>query len=370
MIDTTFRDGPPPTVMIIEDTVMHIEILQEILHREGYRVVVFRDGPSALATAEKSQPDIVLLDVMMPGMDGIEVCRRMKEDPVLRDVPVIFLSVLNDHETRLEGFEAGAVDYIGKPFDSHEVLARVNAHVELRAKERELSAAYRMLKEQEQLRDSLVHMTIHDLRSPLAVLKSTLRFLRTENLSPDGTEAIDQSDDAVRNMMEMVSLVLDVNRLESGTLQPRLGSADINTQLQMEVGRMRGVAGSRILSLAPLAVRRPVICDERLIGRVLQNLVSNAIRHTSPETGEITVSVEETDQEVTVRVRDNGSGIPKEFHEIIFDKYRQVEAKEHTSGLGLAFCKLVIDAHHGSIGVESEPGRGSSFWFTLPVGDV
>jgi signal transduction histidine kinase len=359
-----------PTIMVVDDVPANVRLLGGILRAQGYQVRECLSGPAALEAAAERPPDLILLDIMMPEMNGYVVCERLKADERLAAIPVIFLSSLSDTPEKVQAFGAGGVDYITKPFQIDEVQARVETHlkirrlqVELETKNGVLSETNERLSELEALRDSLVHMVVHDLRNPLtaiAMFASLLETTEQERLSEKG-----------RGYVGLISKSTDfLIKMESGRMQLNLAACDLGAIAREIVSRLEALKGERQISLAlpeqPLLVRG----DAQLLSRLVQNLVGNALKFVPATTGRIDVTLEPQGGRVRCTVRDNGPGIPPEHQEKVFDKFWQGTARQHgysySSGLGLTFCKMVVVAHGGRIGVESEVGAGSAFWFELP----
>ncbi len=358
-----------PTIMVVDDTPANLRLLGEMLRSQGYRVVAFPQGALALKAAEKTPPDLILMDIKMPDMDGFEVCRRLKESDALKDIPVIFVSSLSDIVSKVEGFRAGGVDYVSKPFQFEEVVARVETHLLLRRQRKEIEAAYAKLREMEASRDALVHMVVHDMRSPLTVVIFNLASATEMQLPPDAAAAIADSLLASQTLVEMVDSMLDVSKMEAAQLVLSLSPVDLRQLAKNQVERLEALKGQRTVTLCLPEQMQTVMCDEHLVGRVLQNLLFNALKFTNILQGAIAVTVSSSAECVRVEVADNGRGIPEEHRAKVFDKFYQVASRGrghmHSSGLGLTFCKLAVEAHGGRIGVESAVGQGSRFWFEL-----
>ncbi len=358
-----------PKIMIVDDTPANLQLLQALLLKQGYRVQAFPRGRLALAAAAQVPPDLILLDIAMPEMDGFEICSHLKSDPRLAAIPVIFLTAHHETIDKVRAFGCGGVDYITKPFEIAEVQARVETHLALRRQQKELQANYERLQELERLRDNLTHLIVHDLRSPLGVMLMSLELLKTRatNLSERDLGLVDKALRSSATLLDMVNQLLDVNRLESGQMPLNKAENDLAKIAQSVIDGMAPAFAERRVVLTakePLAA----LCDEGIIRRVFENLLGNALRYT-PSRGEISVSVVRDGTEVRVVVADQGPGIPAEYHGRIFEKFVQVEGEQRGkgSGLGLTFCKLAVETHGGRIGVESEVGKGSQFWFTLPL---
>lgn len=360
---------PAANLLIVDDSPANLQLLGGMLRQHGYKVRPVPNGELALQAARNEPPDLILLDITMPGMSGYEVCERLKADPALKPIPVIFISALDDVIDKVKAFAVGGIDYVAKPFQFAEVEARVKTHLTLRRQERLLEQNLAELKELERLRDSLVHMVVHDMRSPIAAIRMSLDLLGSDSPQDAASTAkmLMIAQRAADSLNEMATQLLDISRLEAGQMPINKVRLDLSKTLAATVDSMTATAGSRHLLLDT-----PAICclpyDQDLIGRVLTNLLTNAIKFT-PQGGEIQLGLKLQEGVARVTVADNGHGIAPEHHHRIFEKFGQTDVKHKRigTGLGLAFCRLAVEAHGGQIGVESDVGRGSTFWFTLPA---
>ena len=366
------QDAPPvASVLVVDDTIENLRLLSNLLGEQGYEVRAVTSGRQALQAVEHDPPDLILLDINMPEMNGYEVCRHLRATDRSKDVPVIFLTALTDTADKVRAFEAGGVDYVTKPFQFDEVLARVKTHVALKRAQTDLAASYARLRALEQLRDDLVTMVIHDMRSPLTALLINLRLLRrsADTLSADDRETLQSALAEAESLSRMANEVLDVSRLEECRMPIERAVWDL-TQMAREVRAMLGTIDLERQIDIDSAGAVEVTCDGALVRRVMENLVSNGIRHT-PAGSRMRISIESRDGRVRVEVHDQGRGVPPEAREKIFEKFGTLEARHessyHSAGLGLAFCKLAIGAHGGTIGVDPGVPAGSTFWFELPV---
>lgn len=368
---TVTMDQYVPNILLVDDTPANLQLLRGMLRQQGYKLRPAPSGKLALRAARTLPPDLILLDIRMPEMDGYEVCERLKADPALKEIPVIFLSALSETTDKVKAFAAGGVDYITKPFQLDEVLARVETHLELRRQRRQLEESYESLRRLESLRDSLIHMVVHDLRSPLMVVGDFLALLEkceSQNLSSNGSRFILQARRAVDELVDMVNSMLDVSRMEAGELKLNRSRCQLDLLVREVAGGFDpcGDAAEIVLEAPEQPVK--VLADPALLSRVIRNLLGNALRFVSGR-GSVRAAVSISGREARVAITDNGPGIPTEYHERIFEKFGQVE--DHRAGtgtgLGLTFCKFAIELHGGCIGVESEVGKGSTFWFTLPL---
>jgi signal transduction histidine kinase len=360
-------------VLVVDDDMLNRQLLRDMLEHQGYEVAEAQDGEAGLACIPSTQPNLILLDVMMPGMDGFEVCRRLKRDANTAPIPVIMITSLSDRTSRLQGIESGASDFLTRPIDRVDVSLRVRNALEVKRLYDQAQESLTRLKDAETLRDNLVHLIVHDLRTPLQAIVMGLDLIETEvaGFSATADGDLRSSRAAAYRMNEMIAAILDVNRLEAGQMPVRRAACD-----------MKAIIASVLLMLGPalgkirLTTRVPdhpvpLICDPDLVERVIGNLVSNAVRFM-PKGGDLTLAAVVAVGSVKVSVIDTGPGIATEYHQEIFEKFGQVEMRAErrssSTGLGLAFCRLAVEAHGGRIGVESEPGRGSTFWFALPTG--
>lgn len=357
------------SVLAVDDRPENLMVLVEGLIARGLEVRVAPSGEFALSAVAARLPDVILLDVTMPGMDGYEVCRRLKAEPRTREIPVIFVSALNDVADKVRGFEAGGVDFVTKPFQLEEVEARVRTHLELRRARSELAASYAKLEELERLRDELTRLIVHDMRSPLSALLGSLQLLRQSLAAAARAEDLEDVDLALRGgarLLRMVNDLIDLSRLESAAFPVERTRCDLKAVAGAAASEVLGLARDRAVTVDGPAI--PGEWDEQLIRRVIENMLANAFKF-SPRDRPVHVTVSD-DGEPTVRVRDEGPGVPPALLDRVFDKFVSADAgtggRTRSAGIGLYFCKLAVEAHGGRIGVESEPGRGSTFWFTLP----
>jgi len=366
--------GPPPTgcVLIVDDEAANRILLKDWLSPYGHQVITASNGLEALQTAETESPDAILLDVKMPGMNGFEVCEKLKSNPLTAMIPVLLLTSLHDREDRLRGMRAGANDFLFKPVDLPDLLLRVRNAVRLRQMHTEVQAKLEEITRQEYLKESLLHMIVHDLRTPLAAMDGFLQLLRMnlgEKLGDRSAYCLRQSLQASHRLALQIDLLLDIHRLEAGQMPVQAVPHDLAQVVDNAVSPLQPLIGERFLHLDCPPVPLTAIGDPGLLGRVVSNLVGNAIAFTSPNEGSISVRVMPRAGRARVEVADNGPGIELANQQAIFDKFFQAseESNSRSSGLGLTFCKLALDAQHGSIGVVSAPGAGSQFWFEVPA---
>jgi signal transduction histidine kinase len=366
-------DSVQCTIMIVDDEPDNLNVLEASLARAGYRVVLFPRGEMAVVAAQAEPPDLVLLDVCMPEMDGYEVCRRFKADAALGRIPVIFISALSASEDIARGFECGGVDYIPKPFREPEVLARVRTHIAMDRAYARLAEQHAQLRKLESQRDTLVHMLVHDMRNPLTVVMGHLEMIEiygAEQLGVDSLGSLRAARRSAEELTRMVSAVVDVSRMESEGIPLQREAVPARDLFEAAMARALGPAGRGLVSQRIADACPAVLCDADLSTRIVANLLDNALKY-APDSIEIELGAEPDPGGVRLWVRDTGRGIPAEYHQHIFEKFGVAEHPEGqrppSSGLGLAFCKMAVTAQGGTIGLDSTPGHGSTFWFILPT---
>lgn len=365
-----------PLLLVVDDDPVNVELLSDLLRAMGYRVSEALNGAAALASARENPPDLVLLDIMMPGMNGYEVCRRMKADPRTARTPVVFVTALADAEDKVKAIDAGGDDFLTKPFHRPILLARIRSLLRLKAARDELEQSYRKLRELEQLRDDLMQMVVHDLKSPLASVLATLEMTVEGDLGPLTDhqrhllgDAYDRGTDALALMDDLLELA----RLEDSRVELQLQKVEVS-DLLCDVVREWTVRteqeGARLVLEPPPELS--LAADPHLLRRVLGNLIGNALKHGGHGV-EIRIAAGPSPggQGVRFTVLDTGHGIPEAYHELVFRKYGSVRlptkaVETPRSGLGLSFCKLAVEAHGGRIWVRSREGEGATFHFVLP----
>lgn len=370
----------PAKILVADDAPDSVQLLEDLLTTAGYEVITAYDGVQALERALAEQPNLVLLDVMMPKMDGFEVCRRLKQAEAMRFAPVVLITILQDLEYKIRGLEAGADEFLSKPFNRLELLTRVRALLRTNALTLELQHSYEELQRMEALRNDLMAMIAHDLRSPLAVILGTLEVLAEDLrdvLNEEHTHAIGVAIRAARRQMGLIHNILDLQRLEEGKMPLSLDRVDLPPIILSAIGGAGLQATWRDIALTldlPPNLP-PVRADAALVERVLSNVIDNALRHTSIG-GRVHVSAGLLTEGqglacVVVRVADTGPGVPEADREAIFEKFRQADTAQESArggtGLGLAFCRMALEAQGGHIWVDSAPGWGAVFSFTLPI---
>jgi signal transduction histidine kinase len=377
------------TILIVDDTPENLRLLSAALTQRGYDVRSAISGTIALTGALNIMPDLILLDIMMPDMTGYEVCEKLKADPLTRDIPIIFVSAVDEVSDKVKAFRMGGVDYVTKPFQLEEVIVRIQNQINLhqlqkrleeqnvrlqtemrnrqQAEENALQALARE-KEYSELRSRFVSMVSHEFRTPLTMIQSCADLLEYYDLSKvEKRERLQQIREAVQHMAHLIDDVLLIGEAETGRFQmkPTLFEVvqfcrDLVVEIQLTIGSKHRI---KFLSAADPHQAK---LDQKLLRHILYNLLSNAIKY-SPKGSNIEVNLRCQADQIILQVRDEGIGIPPEDQHRLFDTFHRATnaTKIPGSGLGLAIVKRCVDLQGGHIAVQSEVGVGTLFTVTL-----
>lgn len=388
-------------ILVIDDNPKNLDVLSELFDQHDFIMLFALDGKSGLQRTESGHPDLILLDIMMPEMDGFETCRRLKASDKTKDIPVIFMTALSETADKLTGFECGAVDYITKPIQPEEVLARVNAHLTIRKLQQELQkknmvlekCVVRLAEQNDQLKekntqldeknvqlkalnadkDKFFSIIAHDLRNPLNTLRLLPEIIvqNIEKYSKDDIlKVIRTQQNTMENLSALLENLLTWSRIRQGIIEYCPQQIDVKELIARNVTLLRPNAEQKQITLSSeIEEKTFVYADCHMVDTVVRNLLSNALKFTEPG-GNITISAIQNDLAVEVSVSDTGIGIAEKHLPELFridTKYkRSGTANEPGTGLGLLLCKEFVKRNDGSIRVESEVGRGSTFKITLP----
>lgn len=352
-----------PTILVIDDEPDNFDVVETLLDGENYCLYYAPSGRQALERLSSFQPDVILLDIMMPDLDGMEVCRRIKADPQWRVVPIIVVTALTTKEDLAQCLATGADDFISKPVNGVELRARVNSMLRIKQQYDNLQA---LLK----LREDMVNMIVHDLRNPLASIVLSAEIIQLSGVTVEKQQRkLEQIGIAVQQLQSLIDNLLLMAKLESDKMILNYTEVDLGQICLAAVTDMEAIATQRHLTLVSdlPEISRIIKVDSAIFRRVLDNLLSNAIKF-SPSHSQIILKAEYLEPGIIkVQVIDYGRGVPKELRQRIFEKYEVGSLMQEVSqiGLGLAFCKMAIEAHHGTITVEENHPQGSIFTVLL-----
>jgi signal transduction histidine kinase len=366
-----------PTILVVDDTQDNLDLLEFALRRKPVKMLRASSGFECLDVARDQNPDVILLDIQMPGMDGFETLKRLREGELTAKIPVILLTAQKKDPVSIEkGLQLGADLYLTKPIDTEELLVRTRMLVRIRRAETEL----------ERIKADFMAMLVHDMRNPILIIKSFLELLlEDENmkfLSEDLKMIAGSALNSSSTMLNLINDILDLSKYESGNvplqkLPQQIGNVvdDVLQQMVIQCRQKNITVKKHIMKELP-----QVLIDGAKMGQALMNIVGNALKFTPPG-GTIAVSAEYTNEAVSeegiggqmvqIVVSDSGIGIPQAELPHVFDRYKQLSTagliRQKGTGLGLAICKLIIDAHGGKIKITSEVGKGTIVRIFVPL---
>jgi two-component system sensor histidine kinase/response regulator len=349
-------------ILIVDDEQMARDIIEGFLYREGYNLAFATNGQEVLTYLERAVPDVILMDVMMPEMDGFEACLHLKSDKRWRHIPVILVTALGSTDDIVRGFEAGADDFLQKPVNDQELRARVRSMLRIKKQYDELQATMNM-------REDLVRMIMHDMRTPLTTIIGFSELLLLKKiLVPEAVDTVNKIRAQAHELNTFVDDMLIVAKMESGRLGLNRILVDVKELVRSVEENHRIIAQSKSIQLQVKLPKetKNLLLDTYLFHRVLDNLISNALKF-SPEESAVTLQVEYPEvspPQLRIQVFDEGPGVPEPDRELIFDKFEVLSLKRQgvaQVGLGLAFCKMVVEAHDGRIFVEANKPEGAVF---------
>jgi len=367
-------------ILVVDDNPMNLGVLFDHLNASGFKILIAEDGESAIHQAKFAKPDIILLDIMMPGVDGFEACRNLKKNEETKDIPVIFMTALFETADKIKGFESGAVDYITKPFQNEEVIARITTHLTIQFQKKELEELNKtkdkLLKELGDLnatKDKFFSIIAHDLRSPFNGLigASDLLIQSFEGLEKEIIiDLIRSMNIASRNAFNLLNNLLEWSRSQTGRIEWDPNITDISIIIRENRLLLKHNAEEKNISLvSEIQDNTFVYADEYMINTVIRNLITNALKY-SRNGEEVRISSKDTGDFLEISVSDKGIGIKPEnigkLFRIDIHHTTKGTANEQGTGLGLILCKEFVEKHNGKIWVESELGKGATFRFTLP----
>lgn len=370
-----------PLILVVDDTEDNLDLLEFALKRKPVRMLRATSGQECLALAAEKQPDIILLDIQMPEMDGFETLKRLRANPITTNIPVVFLTAQRkDADSIATGLALGAEQYLTKPIDTDELLVRTKMLIDLKRAQAEL----------ERTKADFMAMLVHDLRSPLIGVKSVIELLQDSGkgaiLGDDQFELLNSAHSSAKKLLGLISDFLDLSKYEAGSIAFEANPIQVEKFIDPVLQQMDIQFKQRnVKIIKDLPPNLPdVFVDALKTEQVIMNLLSNALKFTKGG-GTITLEVAPKTEQVIraggsapkqfvqISISDNGVGISREELPLLFERYKQVSSarivKQKGTGLGLVICKRIVEAQGGSISAESEPGKRTTFSFTLPVAD-
>ncbi len=378
------RKEDKAVILIVDDLLENLYILSHLLVKQGYEVRGVKNGQDAIDSINADQPDLILLDIGLPDMDGFEVCTHLKKNPVNIDIPVIFISAFNKTDDILHGFSVGGVDYITKPFIAEEVIARVHTQLvmsrmriklkqEVNVFEQKSKAAIEKAQESDRLKSAFLANINHEIRTPMNGILGFAELLKESKLNgEEQQEYISNIERSGSRMLNTIKNLIDISTIETGQLSLSFSDTSINEQIDQiyalfkpEVERK----GISFISHKSLPLEKDIcFTDREKLTAILINLIKNALKYSNE--GKIEFGYKLNKNQLQFFVKDEGIGIPYDMQETIFNQFVQADSslssKYQGSGLGLSITKAYVEMIGGEIWLESKEGVGSAFYFEIP----
>lgn len=362
-------------ILIVDDMPNNLRLLSTILSSNGYDVRKATNGEMALNSIRTMPPDLILLDIKMPKMDGYETCREIKNDPRFSHIPIIFISALDDVSDKVKAFDMGGVDYVTKPFQQEEIIARIENQLRIQFLNKELDNKNKSLQElntkletSNQRLKEFAHIVSHDLKQPIQSIMGFSNLILMQHkaeLNNSVIKHLNRINQAGDRMQGFISSLLTLAQVEQGDrpLSPIDGTAVITQVIENLQGKIHMTQANVSCDLLPM-----IIGNQTQLVQLFQNIIGNALKYSHPDRPpNIKITAQSTETLCTVKIQDNGIGIAPEFLPQIFQPFKKAHQGDYEgNGIGLATCKKIVDCHHGTISASSELGHGSIFTVTLP----
>ncbi|HUN09988.1 MAG TPA: hybrid sensor histidine kinase/response regulator [Aggregatilineales bacterium] len=359
-----------PHILLVDDNFETLKLLQRVLQND-YHVTFAQSGDAALELLGRYLFDLVLLDMMMPGLNGLDVLKMMRSDPETANIPVVVLSAMSRGKDVVTALQAGANDYVTKPFDIEVVRMRIHNQVRMKELMDERAATIEYLRDSVDVKDRFLRIATHDLKNPLNNIRMAHYYLRTlVGQKPEAAEALGIIADTVDTMTQLIEDFLDTAAIQSGKPSLNPDIVPVESILWEVFSNFEAAARRKQITLMMGDVTGVVYADPTRLHQIISNLVSNAVKY-SPEGRVVTVSAELHNGNVRINVADEGPGIPEAERGNLFEPFGKLSTKptggESSSGLGLWIVRELVALHHGKLGVESPADGGSIFWVELPA---
>jgi two-component system sensor histidine kinase/response regulator len=359
-------------ILVVDDSMQNLKLLGNMLKEWNYQIALAKNGQEALNIANKITPSLILLDIMMPEMDGYKVCEELKKDSDTKDIPVIFLTAKTSNEDIVKGFKAGGVDYITKPFNQDELMMRIQTHLELKAARDKIQRQAEELKETNATKDKMFSVISHDLRAPLGGMKSMMDIIfedraNNKEISDKSLRSLKTAADQTYNLLENL---LYWSRKQRDRLDFNPEMINIYDLVVENIELMNTLANNKNITVEnKLSPELIVFADNNMIKTIIRNLINNAIKFTK-EGGKVTISSDKDGNMTNVHIEDTGLGIAEENLKLIEDQKQYFTTygtkREKGSGLGLNLCLDFAKRNNGDLKIKSTQGKGSTFTLSLP----
>ncbi len=370
-MDTQILSNSQPHILIVDDDALSCQLLERVFKRENYLISKSESGEQALELLTIESFDVVLLDVMLPGINGFEVLRTVRNTPHLSNLPVILLTALKESDDIVEGLRMGANDYIVKPLNLDVIRARVATQIKLNRLLNERKQTIDELENLQETRLKFFRVVSHDLKAPLANFNMAETMLRDFVANdPTALQILDVLALTTETMQAVVDDFLDAMVVKSGQLNIQLERVPLKTVLSQAILQYKAMAANKKMKLDIDDIKGAVLADRNYLVQAMNNLVSNAIKY-SPFGSSIRIWTENEEDYVQISVGDQGPGIPADEHHLLFTEFGKLSTRptgdEGSTGMGLWIVKHLMALQNGEVGADFPPEGGSVFWVKLPV---
>jgi len=352
-----------PEILIVDDAPEQIQFISSVLKRGEYLVRAITNGKQVFEALKKGVPDLILLDIVMPEIDGFEVCKRLKKDENYSSIPVIFLTAMDDTVSIVKGFEMGALDFVSKPVNPDVLLARVETHIKLKRRTDKLLDAYKGI-------ESFNHMVSHDLKAPLWDIQKLVKYME-QSLASHDMEETEELMEALNEKAEEAGILVDkLSQLtRTSCILLSIEAVDMNKLANQVYEELIANYSDREIEFQCSSL--PIVfCDRLLLRQVLINILSNALKFTGDrKPAIININCHKTGMEYVFSIEDNGVGFDMKYSRKLFGMFQRLHSQQEFegTGAGLAIVKNIINRHNGRVWIEAEQDKGAVFSFTLPL---
>ncbi|MDA8403198.1 MAG: response regulator [Desulfobacteraceae bacterium] len=360
-------------ILVADDETATRHMITQYLKKKGYTVFEAADGFEAFTAIIDQTINIAIIDWMMPGMNGLELCRKIRDYQKGPYIFIIMLTAKTKNNELIEGFEAGVDEYVHKPLNLQELMARIHVGARIVGLERKLLEKQRELTNNNQMKNKFIGIVAHDLRNPLISIRgfSELLIKDSQNFTSEQNEFLDIIHTTSRNMLAMINDLLDISRIESGNMLLDLQPGALKVMILERIQIVSLQAAKKHITIhKDLSTIPEIVFDHHRMGQAVDNLVTNAIKF-SPSGSNVYIKLKKVKSNVHFDVTDEGPGIPQEEQHLLFSEFHRLSVRptggETSTGLGLTIAKKIIEAHNGKIEFESREGRGSTFRLILPL---
>ncbi len=374
-------------ILIVDDVPTNIQLLGNLLRKEKYDIAFCSSGVEAIKKIRENEFDLVLLDVMMPHMDGFEVCKMLKTNMDTKDIPVIFLTAKNDSESIIKGFEYGAVDYVTKPFNYNELLSRIRTHLDLKGKKRIIESMNQLLEKRvhdrtvklrqanqrllkiDNAKNDFLSLINHELRTPLNAITGFVDLLDKSSITEKQKDYIKQIKDSVLRLTSLTDIALLITSLRSDKYKININPVNVKEITHQAISKVKNIVGKKNLHINIHSIKNDneIYADQKLLVICLENILENAAKY-SPANSEIFISATDNQRYNTITIQDDGPGFSDLDKDKLFEFFQTNDIIHHAKGfgLGLAVSKLIMDAHSGKLSITNKGKKGAVVELLIP----